>query len=62
VSEADLYRALVSGAVWGNDARSPLTVEGAKLSVRRVQGVYEARVTADRPSAAREIQRRASAL
>jgi hypothetical protein len=58
VTEADLHRAATCGA----SAESPLAVEGAKVEVRRSGDLYELHVTASERGAAREIQRRASAL
>jgi hypothetical protein len=62
MTEAELHGALLCGAVWNSDDRSPLTVPGAKLSLRRTGSVYEVQITADEAGAAREIQRRVAAL
>ena len=58
VTEADLHRAAVQNA----GAASPLSVPGAQLMVRRSGDLYELHVTAEKRSAALEIQHRARAL
>jgi hypothetical protein len=58
VTEADLHRAALENA----SASSPLSVPGARLLVRRTGDLYELHVTAEKRSAALEIQHRALAL
>jgi len=58
VTEADLHRA----ALCNPGTSSPLSVPGAQLTVRRSGDLYELHVTADKRSAALEIQQRAAAL
>jgi hypothetical protein len=58
VTEADLHRA----AACSTSASSPLSVPGAQLMVRRSGALYELHITAEKRSAALEIQHRALAL
>lgn len=58
VTAADIHRAMRCSP----EQHSPLTVEGAKLIVKRVGDLYQLHVTADSRGAAREIQQRAAAL
>jgi hypothetical protein len=59
VTLADVHRTAASAKP---SARSPLAVEGAKVDVKRSGDLYELHVTADKRSAALEIQRRAKSL
>lgn len=60
VTAADLHRAATCLAA--QDARSPMSVPGAKVRVARSGSAYVVYVTAQDRKAAREIQRRAAQL
>lgn len=59
VTLADVHRTATSAKT---SERSPTAVEGAQVEVKRAGDLYELHVTADKRSAALEIQRRAKSL
>ena len=59
---ADLHNAAANCLRSSDDAKSPLCVKGATISVSRAGGVYVLRITSDSRSAALEIQKRAEQI